>query len=421
VLAPSGQATHRWRHPADADPPQDLRDLCERVLRANWREGAMDGVPYAFTCPSTPRYRHMWHWDSCFHAIAWRHVDVARARAELRTVLRSGRGDGFLPHTVFWDAPPGWRRAPFYATNRILGDVATWSIGPPVLVLAWELVAAASDDEPGFATEALPALAAHLDWLWHERDLDGDGLLTIILPDESGLDDSPMYDEVFGSMVHHRPGYFRLVERCRRRGWNARRYAARFDEHVEDLLVSVLFALSCDALARLGGAAYARFADRARQVERALCERAWDEGRGLFWPLAGRDERPVRVATWASLAPLALPGIPEPMRRRLVEALQDPARFHAPVGIPSVSQDEPTFRPGFDMYRCWRGPSWVNTAWLLVPALRELGEEALAGHVVDSLVGAIRREGLREYYDPRDGTGLAARDFGWSTLILDLA
>ena len=195
------------------------------MLRANWREGTRsDGRRYAFTCPAPPRYHHMWHWDSCFHAIAWRHLDPARARQELRTVLRSGRGDGFLPHTAFWQRHPGWRRAPLYATRRVAGDTATASIGPPVLPLAWELVAEASrDDDPGFRHEGLADLTAHLDWLARERDLDGDGLLTILLPDESGCDDAPKYDAVYRGLAHHRPGYALLVQRCRRAGWDARR------------------------------------------------------------------------------------------------------------------------------------------------------------------------------------------------------
>ena len=164
-----------------------LEVAAERVLRSNWREGRRaDGRTYAYTCPAVPRYRHMWHWDSCFHAIAWCHVDPARARAELRTVLRSGRPDGLLPHTVFWDAPARWRRAPLYATRGFLGDRCTETVGPPLLALAWEIVADASaQGDPGFRTEALDALGVHMDWLARERDPDRDGLLTIILPDES--------------------------------------------------------------------------------------------------------------------------------------------------------------------------------------------------------------------------------------------
>jgi hypothetical protein len=404
--------------PADAAA---LRALAERTLHANWREGRRaDGTAFAFTCPAPPRYRHMWHWDSCFHAVAWRRYDPARARAELRTVLRSGRADGFLPHTVFWHWPAGWRRAPLYATNSWRGDRATQSIGPPLLPWAWELVAEASGDDPDFATEALAPLAAHLDWLAHERDPDGDGLLTILLPDESGLDDSPKYDPVYGRMAHHRPGYAALLRRCRRHGWRSRDVIAASSHHVEDVLVNVAYALSQRALARLSGDP--RWDERADRTVTALLERCWDPLRGLFWDLAGHLETPVRVSTWSSLAPLALPELPEDAGRRLVEEhLLDERRYRAPVGIPSVSMEEPSFRAGFQRWRVWRGPSWVNTAYLLLPGMRRLGYEDEADRIAGALAGAALRHGLREYYDPLTGRGLAARGFGWSALVAELA
>ena len=401
-----------------------VRAGAERVLRGNWREGhRRDGVPYAFTCPATPRYRHQWYWDSCFHAIAWLQFDPARAREELRTLLRSGRLDGFIPHTAFWDRPAGWRRAPFYGTHSTFGNEATATIQTPLIALAWERVASAStDDDPGFATEALPQLRLHYDWLAYERDVDGDGLLTIIHPDESGLDDSPKYDDLFGWMRHDRPGFFWLIERYRRLGYDARRITERYEEHVEDVLVNVFYALSLRALARLDDEHGERFAIRAAQTEQALLDRCYDERRGLFFDLAGRDERPVAISTWSSLAPLALSSLPDELRRRLVEEqLLHPGRYGARYGIPSVSMEEPSFRPGFQMWRCWRGPSWVNATWLLVPAMRELGYEAEAGAIVASLERAALRGGFREYYNPVTGHGLAARDFGFATLLVDLA
>jgi len=400
----------------------DLSQAAEQLLRANWREGQRaDGVPYAFTCPATPRYRHQWYWDSCFHAIVWRHFDPARARAELRTLVRAGRLDGFIPHTAFWDRPARWRRAPFYGTHTVFGSSATATIQTPLLALAWELVAEMSDDDPGFATEALPALRRHYDWLARERDPDCDGLLTIILPDESGLDDSPKYDGVFGSMRHDRPGHVWLVERNRRLGYDAGKIVERYEEHAEDVLVNVFYALALRALSRLDEEHGSVYAQRADRTESALLERCLDERTGLFLDLAGRRERPVAVSTWSSLAPLALSGLPVDVRRRLVEEqLLDNRRYRAPVGIPSVSRDEPSFTPGFSLWRCWRGPAWVNTAWLLVPAMRELGYEEDADRVVGSLVRAAARGGFREYYNPLTGRGLAARGFGFSTLLVDL-
>jgi len=335
-------------------------------------------------------------------------------------VLRAGRPDGFMAHTVFWHWPAGWRRAPFYATRNLRGDWMTETIGPPLLPMAWEIVAAASArDDPGFATEALGPLGTHLDWLARERDPDGDGLLTILLPDESGIDDSPKYAPVYGSMAHDRLGYFRLVERCRRLHWESRAIIATYDHHVEDVLVNVAYALSLRAMARLSGEA--RWAERARRTEQALLDRCWDAERGLFFDLAGHAERPVRISTWSALAPLALTTLPETVRRRLVEEhLLHPGRYRAPVGIPSVAMEEPTFRPGFDRFRCWRGPAWMNTAWLLVPPMRDLGYTEEADRIVGALAQAAVRDGLREYYDPLTGRGLAARYFGWSALLVDL-
>ena len=57
--------------------------------------------------------------------------------------------------------------------------------------------------------------------------------------------------------------------------------------------------------------------------------------------------------------------------------------------------------------------------WL---GLRRLGYEAEAARDGRAALPApCSREGLREYYDPRTGEGLGARDFAWSTLILELA
>jgi glycogen debranching enzyme len=402
---------------------EELRSRAAEVLARNWREGvAPDGLRYAFTCPSPPRYRHQWYWDSCFHAIVWRHFDRSRAREELRTLLRSGRLDGFIPHTVFWHNRAGWRRAPFYATTSFRGDRTTAHIQTPMLALAWEIVAEASTDDPGFATESLDALRLHYDWLAEHRDPDGDGLISIIHPDESGLDDSPKYDGVFRWMRHHLPGYFWLVERSRRLGYDSREIIQRYEEHVEDVMVNVLYALSLRALARLLGPEQGEeYVRRAVRAEGALLEHCWDDRRGLFWDLAGRDHHPVEVSTWSSLAPLALPSLPEEVGTRLVtEQLLNSSRYQARFGIPSVSMEEPSFRPGMYLQRVWRGPSWINTAWLLVPAMRRLGFGEEADRVTSSLAEVVDRHGFREYYNPLNGIGLAARNFGWSTLLVDL-
>jgi hypothetical protein len=48
------------------------------------------------------------------------------------------------------------------------------------------------------------------------------------------------------------------------------------------------------------------------------------------------------------------------------------------------------------------------------------GYAAEAGRILAGYVDLAERHGFREYYNPLDGEGLAARHFGWSTLLVDL-
>ncbi|MGZ4185335.1 MAG: MGH1-like glycoside hydrolase domain-containing protein [Solirubrobacteraceae bacterium] len=179
----------------DATP---VRAVCEATLRRDWRKGVRhsDGLPFAYTCPSPHHYPWQWYWDSCFAAIVWRRFDTARLRRELESLLSVQHDDGFIGHTIFWNTPlRGLRR---YTYNVISRDAEmTSSIQPPVLAWAWSI--AVGDPV------ADPRIARHYDWLAEHRDLDGDGLIWIVQPDESGLDASPQFDVIWGRRAHGLP------------------------------------------------------------------------------------------------------------------------------------------------------------------------------------------------------------------------
>lgn len=57
----------------------------------------------------------------------------------------------------------------------------------------------------------------------------------------------------------------------------------------------------------------------------------------------------------------------------------------------------------------------------LQATLHELAPDASeAERIVRSLEVAVQRHGYREYYNPLTGRGLAARGFGFATLLIDL-
>src|SRR6202012_2248551 len=130
-----------------------------------------------------------------------------------------------------------------------------------------------------------------------------------------------------------------------------------------ETLVNTLWSLSLQSLGR----------DSATP---ALVERLWDEERGLFIDEAQPGGLRPAPVTWASLAPLALPDLPETIGRRLVEEhLLNDREFLTPVAPPSVSVSERTYEPGGSrgpIRRYWRGPTWVNSAWLVWLGMRRL-------------------------------------------------
>jgi len=393
-------------------PPSDeIEALCEQVLRENWREGTRerDGVPFAYTCPSPGHYPWQWYWDSCFTAIVWRRFDRDRAHRELQSLLNAQRDDGFIGHTIFWNTPlTGIRRVTYNVTSA--DATMTDSIQPPLLAWAWSI---AVGDPSG-----VPGITAHHDWLARRRDLDGDGLVWIVQPDESGLDASNQFDPIWGPRAHGLPRFVQLVQRNRRLKYDLKAVLVSGGPVVAEVATNVLACLSNLALGR-------------PSLTPTLIERCYDESRGMFMPLVrphlhgsngARADVPV---TWTALAPLALPDLPESIGRRLVEEhLLDGKRFWLPFGPPSVAADEPSFSLHDEgllgRRRYWRGPMWVNASWLLWTGMVRLGYTAEADELVRRVAAAVAASGVREYYDPYTAAGLGAHDFGWSTLVMEL-
>jgi hypothetical protein len=389
--------------------------IVEETLRGNWIEGERDGVPFGYSRPSPRHYPWQWYWDSCFHAIVWRRFDRARAESELRSLLAGGSEDGFIGHTIFWHRPVDWqRRWTYNVTSHKARNTST--IQPPLLAWAWRIAVG----DPA----AEPRIAAHHRWLEANRDLDGDGLLWIVQPDESGLDSSSKFDAIWGLRAHARPLFPFLIARNRRLDWDARKVLDAGGPLLCEVVTNVLWCL-------------ARIAAGEPSITPRIIERLWDERRGLFLDLArgevarerdtdpaGRERR-VRVSTWSALAPLALPDLPGEIAKRLVEEhLLDQRKYWLPFPPTSVSAQEPSFEPR--KWRAplrrlyWRGPTWINSAWLIWIGLLRHGCNPEALEMTKRLADAVANERLREFYEPFTGEGLGAREFGWSSLIAEL-
>ena len=90
-----------------------------------------------------------------------------------------------------------------------------------------------------------------------------------------------------------------------------------------------------------------------------------------------RSGRLLEERTVTGLIPLVLPGLPAGVRDSLCATLTGPSFGAGQPGIRGVPSFDLTDRR-YNPQRYWRGPTWLDTTWLLAEGLRTHGEEALA-------------------------------------------
>ncbi len=414
---------------------EELERRAREVLMANLRSGydPFYGMNYSYVMPSPGRYTWQWFWDSCFHAVSLAHLEPDLAKEEIRTLVAAQRADGFIGHVTYWG-----RRGALISALHGQSRIGEWRarrsamIQPPILAQAVEAVFDITGDEK-FLSEMTPPTASYYSWLAMNRDKDGDGMIWIISPFESGMDNSPAFDK---AMRLHEPGRFDwlIANRMRDysnmllcRNWNFAAIAKR-GHAIMDPFVNAVYADGWRTLARLhrslgDEASAAEATAKARRVGEALNRIAWDDEAGAFGHIrsSGFTSMPamVEVLTISALFPAFLPETP-PLRASglLDDHLRDPAKFWTRFPVPIVSISEPSFIADTEK-TIWRGPTNLGINWLFIRGLRKTGRNDVAQSIAISSRRAALKD-FREFYSPLTGEGLRGKRFGWATLAVDM-
>ena len=515
--------------------PAEVLQQAREVLAANDRG--------CFTVPTAPLYPHQWLWDSAWIALGWAESDERRAWAELESLFSAQWADGMLPHIVFhsdektyFPGPDVWRTGTDPASSGITQP-------PVVATVVRRLFEGAEDRELArrMVRALWPKLLAYHRWLYRARDPEGTGLVAILHPWESGMDNSPQWDDALARVpirgvgpaagaaedgaaagaktparsettagaktparsettagaetaadaktaadagtvasaktaadaetaadagtvasaktaadaettadtgtaagteptapnghvidlsarkdLQHvdeaeRPTdddyrrYMSLVAQFRAAGYDPERLHDESPFCVVDVGFNALLHRANLDLCALARAMNFDASEPESWVRRgqAAFEQLWSEELGTYVSWDRRSGRPISVAAAAGLLPL-FAALPTPDRAaRLAKTLEEWGRSVGRL-VPSTAPSDPRFEPR----RYWRGPVWVVVNWLVWQGLRRYGFDALARRVEKDTFALVAREGFREYYDPRDGTGLGGRDFSWSAALL---
>ncbi|HZN19768.1 MAG TPA: hypothetical protein VFB84_16530 [Micromonosporaceae bacterium] len=421
-----------------------LRRLAESTLDANWSDD--------HTVPSRTLYPHQWSWDSAFISIGLAYCAPERAWRELRTLFEAQWADGRVPHIVFNPALPGdyFPGPELWDSRSAEGSPAVATSGlvqPPIhAVAAWEVYRRVPDAEQ--LAWLYPRLVAQQRYLLDRRDTSGAGLAAVVHPWESGLDNSPAWDAPMAAVdadpaimrqyrrhdtkfaaESHRPTdadyarYIVITESYRDGGYLDEGLAERHPFLVECPLFNAVLAAAEHALARIAavvGADPTPHHDAAARVTKVLVDRLHSPATGAFHPRDLRTGELLPAHTVLGLAPLVLPDLPAEVIESVVAEACSP-RFGLAEQMPYPLPSYDRTAADFDQLRYWRGPSWVNTSWLVWRGLLTHGRRELAAGLRASMVDLVARSGCHEYFDPTTGAGLGSPAFSWTAaLLLDL-
>lgn len=411
------------------DMPATLGERALSQLRSNVRTGydPFYRRNFSYAQPSPGRYRWMWFWDTCCHAIALASLDPDMARRELTQLLATQRRDGFIGHVVYW-GKVGALTSAVFGQGKLTECRRRHSamLQPPMIAQAVETVHQASPDHV-FLREALPHVQDYYDWIARERDPDGSGLIWIISPWETGLDNSPAFDEALGLK---RPGRWGYLTALRMLDYFNLMCGKQFDFKtlykrdrfvMVDPLMNAVYADGLRSLVRLWDTVgEARLSEAARQraikVESAMNVQCWDADLERWVHLSGRARRPVKTLTAASIMPLIMEATScERVAAVVKRHLTNPAEFWTPYPVPTVAASELSFDPEGEKL-IWRGPVCMNLNWFFVRGLRLHGFSAEADHIAERSRDAVQRSGFREFYSPLTGRGMRGTDFGWAAV-----
>lgn len=418
---------------SSAPTPEDLQWLKTVVTNIHIKNrqrghATWSGHDFDFTCPSSVTYPFQWFWDSCFHAIALSHIDLAKAEAEIKSLLKNQHDDGFVSHVTFWQRDSFEEMVSTYAIafrSKYLSD----EMQPPLLAEAVQAVAQRGRGAE-FINEVLPSVRRFYEWLHNVRNPFDDGLIRVVQPDETGLDHSAKWDELMNIQDEEHDswdrGWHSICDPYDKFNRDPKKMIALNHFVVADVMVNVIYIENLRVLAELclqvkdeaGAAIYIARAAKARDSLEELC---WDETDGLYYDVNGKENQKLRVNTFTSLMPLLLADLAPKKVEALMAHLLNPDEYWAEFPIPSTAMNHPTYRPetvGGNLV--WRGPTWINSNWYLARGLMRHGRVDLARVIANQSILAMRKSGIREYYNPQNASGRGAPDFSWSTILLDL-
>ncbi len=413
-----------------------------------------------WTVPAGDLYPHQWLWDSCFIAIGLRHVDIERAKTELRGLMRGQWRNGMLPNIIFSGGGLGfdrllWNDAELAGVSK---KIRTSGITqPPMLAEAvWRVGQKLKDKEQlAWYREMLPSIIRYHEWLYRERDPRQEGLVVIFHSYESGLDNSPYW--IAELKKKGLPSWVKLIDKLhinwlinkarrdlseapikermsgdealsfisgleylKRKGYDSSEIFKHPYMAVQDVAFNSILVRANSRLAQIAKAAGVKLPvelKAAMALNRRSLGQLWDEPSGQFYSRDYLSGELIKEPTVTTFLPLYAGTATPEQAKRLVRLMNNPSQYKTKWQLPCV----PRSSDYFSHFRYWQGPVWLNINWLVIDGLARSGFDEEAQRLKKSSLALVGNNGCSEYFNPITGVGLGADNFSWTAaLAIDL-
>ena len=324
-------------------------------------------IPCMWTTPDRVPHRHMWLWDSVFHAMAFLTYNEKMAENCINSVLSQMWEDGFMPHMM----------NPIDSSGVTQPQVLAWG--------TWEVYKKTKNRK--FLEDNVKKLDKYLTWDMEHRDENKNGLLewltnpdyknspeaTACKCDESGIDNSPRFD---------------------------------FDDDMDAIDFSVWAARDALYLSYI----YNELGDSANcqkwqgvyeNLKKTVNELLWDEETGAYYDRLFNGTLS-KVLTPTSFLPL-FAGIPsKEQAEKMVKTLTDENLLWTPLPLATVAKSHPTYST--DM---WRGGVWLNLNYFIIVGLKKYGYDEVAEELKNKTLEAVNKwykktGAIFEFYAPEN-------------------
>jgi len=352
---------------------------------------------------------------------------IKQALLEMKSIIDSQWKNGMLPHIRFVDNETGYSpdENEWGCKNKTITNIFQTSgiTQPPVIGISLYKTMSNIEDVSHFSDELiyiLEGVEKFHDFLFKERDPYDESLIAIIHPWESGLDNSPIFDEdneyardtlnklnikqqikkrkdLNKVIAEFRPGekdyevYGKLIGFFQQSNYDQKKLSENSPFRVQDTLFNTilyeailsliksykLLSLSIDSDLT---AIIAKNEKRADKLYKAMSKKFYDKQTKNYYSYSLNLKKLIKIDTIQSLVTNLLFATDKFETKNIINSYQT-ENHSSFLSTKSTS-------PFFDALKYWRGPIWPITNWLVIEQIKKT-DIPLAIHYSKSTINII--------------------------------